>query len=94
MDELSSLEKQIYKFVQRSNELTEQNKSLLKKIKQLENENEVLKLKVEDMESKLNNTYIDSENSQFNKIFDEGEKERIKEKINDLLTKIDFHLRS
>lgn len=94
MDELSSLEKQIYKFVHRSNEQIEENKALQKKIKQLENENEVLKLKVDDIESKLHNLYIDSENSQFNNLFDEGEREKLKEKINDLISKIDFHLRS
>ena len=94
MDELSSLEKQLYKFVQLFNEQAEERKTMLKKIKQLENENEVLKLKVEDIESKLNNTYIDAEDSHFNNLYTEVEKEKLKEKINDLLTKIDFHLRS
>ena len=94
MDELSSLEKQIYKFVQKTNEVSEENKTLQKKMNQLEKENEVLKLKIEDMESKLNNSYIDAEDSQFNNLFAEGEKEEQKNKINDLITKIDYHLRS
>jgi len=94
MDELSSMEKEIYKFVRNSNDLIEQNKSLHKKVKQLEDENEVLKMKVEDIETKLNNAYIDSENSTFNSLFNEEDKEKLKAKISDLLTKIDFHLRS
>ena len=94
MDELSSLEKQIYKSLQRNNDVNEENKALLKKLKQLEKENEVLKLKVDDIEAKLNNTFIDNENSPFSGLLDENEKEELKTRINDLITKIDFHLRS
>ncbi|MCZ7604220.1 MAG: hypothetical protein QY331_07805 [Melioribacteraceae bacterium] len=94
MDELSSLEKQIYKFLQKNSDTTEENKALQKRIKQLEKENEVLKLKVDDIEVKLNNAFIDTENSQFSGLFNDEEKIQLKNKINDLITKIDFHLRS
>lgn len=94
MDELSSLEKQIYKFLQKNSDITEENKALQKRIKQLEKENEVLKLKVDDIEVKLNNAFIDTENSQFGGLFNDEEKTQLKNKINDLITKIDFHLRS
>lgn len=94
MDELSSLEKQVYKHLQRTTEITEENKTLQKRIKQLEKENEVLKLKVDDIEVKLNNAFIDTENSQFSGLFNDEEKVQLKNKINDLITKIDFHLRS
>lgn len=94
MDELSSLEKQIYKFLQKNADTAEENKALQKRIKQLEKENEVLKLKVDDIEVKLNNAFIDTENSQFGGLFNDEEKIQLKNKINDLITKIDFHLRS
>lgn len=94
MDELSSLEKQVYKFLQKSTDVTEENKNLHKRIKQLEKENEVLKLKVDDIETKLNNAFIDTENSQFSGLFNEDEKQEMKNRINELITKIDFHLRS
>ncbi len=94
MDELSSLEKQVYKFLQKTNDVNEENKTLQKRIKQLEKENEVLKLKVDDVEAKLNNAFVDLENSQFGNLFNDDEKLELKNKINDLITKIDFHLRS
>jgi len=94
MDELSSLEKQVYKFLQKTSDVSEENKTLQKRIKQLEKENEVLKLKVDDVEAKLNNAFIDLENSQIGNLFNDDEKLELKNKINDLITKIDFHLRS
>lgn len=94
MDELSLLEKQVYKFLQRSTDVTEENKNLHKRIKQLEKENEVLKLKVDDIETKLNNAFIDTENSQFSGLFNEDEKLELKSKISELITRIDIHLRS
>ena len=94
MDELSSLEKQIYKFLQRTSDVTEENKVLQKRIKQLEKENEVLKLKVDDIETKLNNAFIDNEQSQLGSLFNEDERQELKNRITDLITKIDFHLRS
>lgn len=94
MDELSSFEKQVYKHLQKSSDITEENKTLHKKLKQLEKENEVLKLKVDDIEAKLNNAFIDTESSKINELFDEDERERIKRRINELISKIDIHLRS
>lgn len=94
MDELSSLEKQVYKFLQKTNDVNEENKTLQKRIKQLEKENEVLKLKVDDVEAKLNNAFVDLESSQIGNLFNDDEKLELKNKINDLITKIDFHLRS
>lgn len=94
MDELSSFEKQVYKHLQKSSDITEENKNLHKKLKQLEKENEVLKLKVDDIETKLNNAFIDTESSKINELFDEDEREKIKRRINELISKIDIHLRS
>ena len=94
MDELSSLEKQVYKFLQKTSDVNEENKALQKRIKQLEKENEVLKLKVDDVEAKLNNAFVDLENSHIGNLFNEDEKLELKNKITDLITKIDFHLRS
>lgn len=94
MDELSSLEKQVYKFLQKTNDVNEENKTLQKRIKQLEKENEILKLKVDDVEAKLNNAFVDLESSQIGNLFNDDEKLELKNKINDLITKIDFHLRS
>ncbi|OGU55013.1 MAG: hypothetical protein A2V66_08060 [Ignavibacteria bacterium RBG_13_36_8] len=94
MDELSSLEKQLYTFVQKSFELTDKNSKIEKKMQQLEKENDVLKMKIREIENKLNNSLF-NDNSLFNndslKLED---RELIKSKISELISKIEYHLRS
>lgn len=95
LDEINSLEKQIYFLVQKGNELIAKNSSLEKKTKQLEKENEVLRLKIEEIEKKFtgNVTNFDSELFEtFNKPIDD--KENLKKKINELIVKIDRQLSS
>jgi len=94
MDELSSLEKQIYLIAQQCDELTEEKGALEKTIKQLKEENEVLRLQLEETDrnvtrSESNNTDLFGETS-----LNSEEKEVIKEKITNLINKIDNHLRS
>ncbi len=52
MEELTSLEKQIYFFIQKSEELLKDREKNEKRISQLETENEVLALKLNEIESK------------------------------------------
>ncbi|MBU1098941.1 MAG: hypothetical protein KKA84_00955 [Bacteroidetes bacterium] len=92
MEELSSLEKRIYSFIQRDIELSEENIRLVKRVEQLENENEVLILKIREVEEKVvkfQRSEIDANDS-----LGSEEKEKIKTKIDDLISKIDYHLRS
>lgn len=94
MDELSSLEKQIYIIAQKCDELMEEKGALEKTIKQVKEENEVLRLQLEEKErnvsrSESNNTDLFGETS-----LKSEEKEVIKEKITNLINKIDNHLRS
>lgn len=94
MDELNALEKQVYVTVQRRDELVEENKVLLEKIEDLEKENEVFKLKYEEIQSKfskISTEGLDFSNEDF---IDPEEREKIKNKISDLISKIDYHLRS
>ncbi len=93
MDELTSLEKKIYSFIQRNFELSEENKRLKKSIGQLEKENEVLKLQLSEFEDRL------LQRSENGGLFSSDslkpeERELLKSKIDDLINKIDFHLRS
>ena len=93
MNELTSLEKQIYSFIQSNFELFEENKELKRKVKQAEKENEVLKLQLTEFEERLSRR---SENIGLlsNGSIDQEEREHIRSKIDDLINKIDFHLRS
>ena len=93
MDELTSLEKQMYFFVQQTNELTEANKSLQNKVTQLEKENEILKLKLEDIEDKVKTGANGSD--LFDKdLLNSEEREKLKNRISDLISRLDYHLRS
>ena len=93
MDELTSLEKKIYSFIQQNYELFEDNKQLKKQIGQLEKENEVLKLQLSEFEDKLSKR-SESDGLFSNDSLKPEDKELLKSKIDDLINKIDFHLRS
>ncbi|GEM_PF-5564255 len=86
LEELAFLENQVYALLQKGEELTARNKELEKEVKQLQNENEVLKLKLEEcgeIESRLKNS-----------VLTDSEREALKKKIDDLLKRIDYHMRS
>jgi predicted nucleic acid-binding Zn-ribbon protein len=90
MEELASLEKMIYVFLRKHEELLKENSNLKTKLKHFETENEILKLKIDEIETKLS---TDSELFG-NQILNEEERENIKSKISELISKIDNHLRS
>ena len=86
LEELAFLENQVYALLQKGEELTARNKELEKEVKQLQNENEVLKLKLEEcgeIESRLKNS-----------VLTDSEREALKKKIDELLKRIDYHMRS
>ena len=81
-------------FVEKSDEIEEEKLALEKTIKNLKDENEILKLKLEQLEKEA------SKQSFSNDLFgeldgeDAREREAIKIKIANLISKIDDHLRS
>ncbi len=86
IDELIALEKQVLLLLQRSEEVLAQKEVLEKKVKLLEDENEMLKLKLEEAESNLNLSK--------QTVLNETERAALKEKIDNLVEKIDYHMRS
>ena len=94
MNELVSLEKVLYSYVQKNQETSDRNLILEKKIKNLEKENESYKLKLNDLETKLNNTAFNLSQIFENDFKNTEDKESLKNKIDDLLKIIDYHLRS
>lgn len=87
------MEKQIYVFLQKNEELQQENKELLSRLRNIDKENEVLKLKLEEIETKLNH-FEESEPTKYGDTLHSEEKEDLKNKISDLISKIDYHLRS
>ena len=91
MDELLALEKQVYLVVQKEEELVEEKAVLLKEIQALKDENEILRIKLGEAEKKAEmsgNLFSESDE------LDSESKEVVKNKIDELINKIDNHLRS
>lgn len=94
IDEINTLEKQIYYFIQKGDELLEANEELAKKITNLEQENQALKKRITDIETKLSKTLLNEENLFANDSLNLEEREVLKNKISELINRIDYHLRS
>jgi len=94
LDELNSLEKQIYYFIQKGSELLEANQALNNRIVLLEKENEILKKKISEIELKVNKTLFNEGNLFGSESIKLEDKEALKTKISELIAKIDYHLRS
>lgn len=95
LDELNTLEKQIYYFIQKGSEVLEANNALNSRINQLEKENDALKKRINEIESKLSKSLMLSEENSFGtESINLEEREALKSKIHDLIARIDYHLRS
>ena len=92
MEELVALEKQVYIFINKEEEIFEERSLLLKELQSLKDENEILKIKLNEAERKAEN----SNNNLFENTseLNDETKEKIKTKIDELINKIDNHLRS
>ena len=93
MDEIVSLEKMVQKFVV-DNEGIENEVSILQtKVDNLAQENEVLVLKINELEKKLNSAENNIAHNTKTSL-DFSERENLKNQIDDLITKIDYHIQS
>ncbi len=93
MDELNSLEKMVLGYIQKADSLNDENKLLKVKLKLLEEEKEVLKNKVDELE---NNSYFPKSNTEkmeFPKteLYD---RESVKNQIDSFISKIDYYISS
>ena len=90
MNELLELEKSVYILVQKEEEISLEKKALIKELKSLKDENEILRIKLEEAERKAD----DFDNAPNNLFLNLNDKKVTKEKIDELINKIDNHLRS
>lgn len=88
MDELLELEKSVRIFVRREGESTEEKDSLLRELRALKDENEILRIKLEEAEGKSDIGDFD------NSFLNSDKKAVVKDRIDELINKIDNHLRS
>lgn len=89
MNELLELEKSVHLLVQKEEEVLQEKKALINELKSLKDENEILQIKLEEAERRSEG--FDPLNGF---LFDSKDKKITKEKIDELIIKIDNHLRS
>jgi len=94
MDEIVSLEKKVHKFVVDNQKVIEEKDILEKKVVKLEKENEVLILKIKELEKKLGKVEETSASLAEKSNLDLTERENLKSQIDDLIARIDYHIRS
>ena len=94
MDELLSLEKQLYTVVLKSDELVDENNDLREEIENLQAENGALKNKLREIETSLATQISENKDLFSENNIRSNEKKEIKEKIENLISRLDYHLRS
>lgn len=93
MDEIVSLEKMVQKFVIDNVEVVEKKSTLETKVENLEKENEVLVLKIKELERKIN-AVEDNSSVADTPNLDLNERQNLKNQIDDLICRIDYHIKS
>lgn len=94
MNELSALEKQVYMYVQKTQALINENAELNKKVIKLEKENKELKIKFEEAGKSEGVNGADNLGLFDATTLSDEERDNLRNKITELIDKLDFHLRS
>ena len=94
LNEISELEKVVHKFVVKNQELQEEKNELQGKVSQLKNENEVLIAKINELEKKVNSAEDSITTVLSKKSLNVTERENLKNQIDELIEKIDYHIHS
>ncbi len=90
LNELLELEKSVHVLVQRDEVISEEKESLIRELRSLKDENEILRIKLEEAERKASFNSEDFSDS----FLSSEDKEVVKDRIDELINKIDNHLRS
>jgi len=93
-DELSALEKQVYFFKRKHDELKQFKEDNKMKLTELEKENNLLKKRVDELEKKIQTGDYVSGQYMGDLFSSMEEKSKLKKKIDDLIKKVDNHLSS
>lgn len=94
LNELISLEVQVSALIEKIELLQKHKKEQEQKIISLTKENELLVLKLAALENEINNHKSGKPGLSSSIQLDEKEKENIKNKIHELINKIDYHVKS
>ncbi len=91
IEEIKNLEAEVVSFIQKYDKISEYNKILTRKLETLERENKKLKTQLSGLTKLSNNTLENNINFNSN---ENGEKELIKNRIDEIVRIIDYHLSS
>ncbi len=91
INDLSSIETQLSILNHKSLDLATKNAELEEKLIQLKNENTFLTQKISELEKDIKISKSDEENNLFNSL-NLKERENLKVRLQNLITKIDYHL--
>jgi len=94
MDEIIALEKEVHIFLQKHEVLKKESSDLQKELEENYKENELLKLKNKELDEKLKDVAFQGTSLFNSDSLDTENKEEIKQKISELISKLDYHLRS
>lgn len=95
MKEIESLERMVHDYVVENEKFSTDHVSLQQKVENLTKENEVLVLKIKELEKKINTAEEKSAISGIKKTnLDLQERQNLKNQIDDLIARIDYHIRS
>ncbi len=95
MKEIESLESVIQSHVSETEIVTNEKNALKQKVDSLTKENDVLILKIKELEKKLNTAEDKSSTVGIKKsTLDLQERQNLKSQIDDLIARIDYHIRS
>jgi chromosome segregation ATPase len=94
MDEIISLEKEVHSFLQKHEFMKKEKEELDDELLKVQKENEILKLKNKELEEKLRELAFQGTSLFGSDSLNLEDKEQLKSRINELITKLDYHLRS
>ena len=95
MKEIESLEKEVQGYVVGAEKVEGEKSILQQKVDSFSKENDVLVLKIKELERKLNTVEEKVANTNVTKTnLDGSERENLKVQIDDLISRIDYHIRS
>lgn len=94
MDEINSLEKMVHSYVQQAEEIGSRNEELQDEIDTVKKENELLKFKIKELEEKVGEIAMHGNTLFEGSSANQEEREKLKNKINELISKLEYHLRS
>ncbi len=94
LKEINEIEKYVHTFVSKNQELQKEKNELEEKVAKLNNDNKILISKINELEKKANSAEVNITSILSKKKLNVNERENLKNQIDELIEKIDYHIQS